>query len=286
MILPCAHDPKATEQVKPAIELLRNLDQRHPNILRRHQLVPADYHSKLVFRSAVESIRGTYIASSLTQRQGLVADVLETMKQSRLVADYKVQGSGQRFDFEVMIKETPREMAALEVKGGEGNSINISERPLWASEFIVWCHLDGAIVNEPSHGAGAIIFNRISSEMVKRHKHVDVVVFKDARCNSPLRPCPKYLKRTPSPTLGVAPDIFLMPKTTPSEDNPNPPVHTLDSTRLPEKILRAHGVQPSHFDEHIWQVSIKLIKDSAGRKRRVTEVYHRGRLLESRTSAG
>jgi len=188
-------------QVNPAIDLLRHLDSLHPDILQAHGLIPDDYHPKLVFRSAVESIRGTYIASSLTQRQGLVASVLEVMKRSVLIAAYQLQGPRQRFDFEVMIAPQPREMAAVEVKGGEGNSINISERPLWASEFIVWCHLDGAIVNHPSHGAAAIVFNRVSGEMVKRGKHVDVVVFKDARCNTPLRPCPKYQGRLPLRSL-------------------------------------------------------------------------------------
>ena len=82
------------------------------------------------------------------------------MKQMNLIVEYQLQGAAQRFDFQVMLTSQPKEMAAVEVKGGEGNSINISERPLWANEFILWCHLDGAIVNQPSHGAAAIIFNR------------------------------------------------------------------------------------------------------------------------------
>ncbi|MBI2305270.1 MAG: DNA adenine methylase [Chloroflexi bacterium] len=87
MLLPCKHDASAVDQVEPAIDLLRHLDGQHPDVLKAHGLEPADYHSKLVFRSAIESIRGTYIASSLTQRQGLVADVLETMKQNDLIED-------------------------------------------------------------------------------------------------------------------------------------------------------------------------------------------------------
>jgi hypothetical protein len=282
MLLPCQNDPGATAQVTPAIDLLRNLDNKHPDVLKAHGVEPADYHSKLVFRSAVESIRGTYIASSLTQRQGLVATVLETMKQANLITAYQLQGAAQRFDFQVMLASQPKEMVALEVKGGEGNSINISERPLWANEFILWCHLDGAIVNQPSHGAAAIIFNRVENEMVKRGKHVDVVVFKDARCNTPLRPCPKYKNKSPNTVLGVAPDIFLMPRVVPTEDTPEPEPHDLNTTRLPAKILAAHGVVPDDFDEHIWQVTIRLVKNGKGRTLRETKVYHKGKLLEWR----
>jgi len=282
MLLPCQNDPSATAQVNPAIDLLRNLDNKHPDVLKAHGVEPADYHSKLVFRSAIESIRGTYIASSLNQRQGLVATVLETMKRANLIAAYQLQGAAQRFDFQVMLSSKPKEMVAVEVKGGEGNSINISERPLWANEFILWCHLDGAIVNQPSHGAAAIIFNRVENEMVKRGKHVDVVVFKDARCNTPLRLCPKYKNKSPATALGVAPDIFLMPREVPTEDNPEPLPHDLDTTQLPAKILAAHGVAPKNFDEHIWQVSIALMKDSKGHVLRETKVYHKGKLIEQR----
>jgi hypothetical protein len=281
MLLPCQNDPNATCQVSPTIDLLRTLDSRHPDVLKTHGLNPADYHSKLVFRSAVESIRGTYIASSLTQRQGLVATVLETMKHNKLIAEYQSQGSSQRFDFEVMLTSDPKEMVAVEVKGGEGNSINISERPLWASEFILWCHLDGAIVNQPSHGAAAIVFNRVENEMIKRGKHVDVLVFKDARCGTPLRPCPKY-KNKPTTLLGVAPDIFLMPEAIPSEDQPEPKPHDLNNTRLPAKILIAHGVAPKNFEDHIWRVNIALVKSSKGSLLRETKVYHKGQLVDWR----
>jgi hypothetical protein len=281
MLLPCQNDPGATAQINPTIDLLRNLDNKHPDVLKAYGVQPSDYHSKLVFRSAVESIRGTYIASSLTQRQGLVATVLDTMKQQALIAEFQPQGAAQRFDFQVMLTSKPKEMAAVEVKGGEGNSINISERPLWANEFVIWCHLDGSIVNQPSHGAAAIIFNRVENEMVKRGKHVDVVVFKDARCNSPLRPCPKYPK-TPPTALGVAPDIFLMPSVLPTEDNPKPKPHDLNSTKLPARILAAHGVAPNDFDEHLWQVIITLVKDDKGRLLRETKIYHKGKQIEWR----
>ncbi|MCX5991184.1 MAG: hypothetical protein NTZ04_02465 [Chloroflexi bacterium] len=282
MLLPCQNDPGATAQVNPAIDLLRNLDSKHPDVLSAHGVEPADYHSKLVFRSAIESIRGTYIASSLTQRQGLVANVFETMKQMNLIAEYQLQGAAQRFDFQVMLTSQPKEMVAVEVKGGEGNSINISERPLWANEFILWCHLDGAIVNQPSHGAAAIIFNRVENEMVKRGKHVDVVVFRDARCNTPLRPCPKYKNKPPTTVLGVAPDIFLLPRAIPTEDDPEPKSHDLNNTQLPAKILAAYGVAPGDFDEHIWQVNIALVKDDKGRILRETKVYHKGKMVEWR----
>jgi hypothetical protein len=177
--------------VQPTINLLTNLDELHPDILLQHQIQPADYKDSLVFRSAIESIRGTFIASSTASREGLVSGILDSLLQQHWISDYSQSSNIGRYDFTVAIERDPDYFAAIEVKGGEGNSINISERPLWAREFGIWCHLDGAIVNQPANGSHSII-NRVTNELVRRQKLVDVVFFKDILCGTPTRPCPKY----------------------------------------------------------------------------------------------
>jgi hypothetical protein len=77
MVLPCKHEERITRQVKPTIDLLTNMDVLHPDVLLQHAIQPGDYKGGLVFRSAIESIRGTFIASSTTGREGLVKDVLD-----------------------------------------------------------------------------------------------------------------------------------------------------------------------------------------------------------------
>jgi hypothetical protein len=183
MILPCKHKEQVTEQVRPTIELLTDMDVLHPEVLRQHAIEPTDYKGGLVFRSAIESIRGTFIASSTTGREGLVRDVLDNLLRRKHISDYSQSSGRARYDFTVSLDRDSDYFAALEVKGGEGNSINISERPLWAREFGVWCHLDGAIVNQPAHGAHSII-NRLTNELVRRHKLVDALFFKDLLCGT------------------------------------------------------------------------------------------------------
>jgi hypothetical protein len=147
----------------------------------------------------------------------------------------------RRFDFEIALQVDV--FAAIEVKGGEGNSINISERPVWAKEFGIWSHLDGAIVNQPAAGARSIV-NRLTNELVRREKLVDVVFFKDILCGTRTRPCPKYPGREAETGLLTAPDVFLFPQRRPiySPDDPTrhepaPPVHSLETLRLPKLIL-------------------------------------------------
>lgn len=280
-ILPCQHDEKAVVQIAPTVELLKHLDTKYPNVLKAERIAPEDYHGKKVFRSAVETIRGQYIASSITSRHAMVHDVLSGLKDGGKIADFEESGGTKRYDFEVLFSHQPRVACALEVKGGEGNSVNISERPIWAVEFLVWCHLDGAITNQPSHGAHAIIFNRLTSELVKRQKRVDALLIRDALCGSPLRPCPKY-----QPGIDrnrIAPDIFLFPQAVPSLENPSPPVHTLNSLRLPKMILDSFGVEQDDYAKHLWDVHVEVFSKATSRGQRTmrrTAIHHQGMKLE------
>lgn len=283
MTLPCKHEPRVTKQVKPTIELLANMEVLHPDVLRQHDIEPIDYKGGLVFRSAVESIRGNFIASSTTRRESLVADVLENLRQRALIVDYKQNRGSHRYDFTVVLERDPDYFAALEVKGGEGNSINISERPIWAREFGVWCHLDGAIVNQPAHGAHSII-NRLTNELVRRHKQVDALFFKDILCGTRTRPCPKYPGNEDRIGLKAAPDIFLFPQHNPSIDNPAPSVHSLDTLKLPRLILELFGVPVETQDRHVWEVHVKFIELPNRRFQRMVQVKHQGRVVDESVS--
>lgn len=281
--LPCTNNEKVVAQVRPTIGLLTNLDKWHPEVLQQHDIEPADYHEGLVFRSAIESIRGRFIASSTPAREQLVGRVLEVLKQSLAVVEYRRSGIRERYDFEVMVTRDPDYFAVIEVKGGEGNSVNISERPLSAREFTIWCHLDGAVSNQPAHGAHAIV-NRLTNDLMRRNKQVDALFFKDILCGTRARPCPKYPGSETEIGLGSAPDVFLFPVQRPTRLNPRPPVHSLASLRLPSAILKAFGISEDRFYEHVWEVHVELIESRGNRLARKVEVRHQGKLVDSSTS--
>jgi len=282
-ILPCKHEQTVVEQVAPTIDLLSNLDTLHPDVLLQHSIQPIDYKKGLVFRSAIESIRGTFIASSITSREGLVQDILENLKQREMITEFRHRSMKARYDFEVVVQRDPDYFAALEVKGGEGNSINISERPLWAKEFGVWCHLDGAIINQPAHGAHSII-NRLTNEMVSRQKLVDVAFFKDILCGTRTRPCPKYPRKEEKIGFFSAPDVFLFPQSIPTLDNPEPPAHTLSTLKLPGLILDLFDVKPDGRSKHIWEIRVKVVEISSSEFVREVEVWHQNHIIDQSRS--
>ena len=212
-----------------------------------------------------------------------MGDVLENLLQRGRIAEYAQNSGRARYDFTVSLERDPDYFVALEVKGGEGNSINISERPLWAREFGVWCHLDGAIVNQPAHGAHSII-NRLTNELVRRRKLVDILFFKDVLCGTRTRPCPKYPGLEDEIGLETAPDVFLFPQRVPSLNDPEPPVHTLDELRLPGMILALFGVDVAVQDRHIWEVHVKIVERPNGMLRRVVRVWHQGEVVDESIS--
>jgi len=282
MPLQCENIERVIKQIEPAKEMLLNLNVEHPDVLEAHGLNPSDYHDGLVFRSAVESIRGHFIAGAMRGRQDLVGDALYTAKEKGLIHAYQATGRGARYDFEAIVDPERRRRLAIEVKGGEGNSINISERPLWADEFVVWCHLDGAVVNQPAKNANSIIFGRVSRFIVKDRKQIDVVVIRDRLCGTSARPCPKYPEGGKSP-LGVAPCIFLMPVSPPTEENPEPAVHDISTAIFPGIVLRAFGVTPGAYEKNVYYVSIGLERDDKGVMRKTTTVSHRGDVIGKRS---
>jgi len=243
----------------------------------------------LVFRSAVESIRGSFIASSTPARQRYVASVLADLVAERRIERFDTHASRERYDISVLIRSALKRVAALDVKGGEGNSINISERPLWADEFLLWCHLDGAVINQPASGIGSIIFNRVAAEMVRRRKHVDAILVKDVLCGSSVRRCPKY-PDSEQCNENIAPDIYLLPQRVPSyPDDAEPPVHTRETLELPFLILDHYGVKEHDVGKHVYQVSIRLVAEKgSGGDRLVREVtvQHGGNVLEVRRASG
>lgn len=259
------------------------MDALHPDVLLQHAIQPADYKSGLVFRSAIESIRGTFIAASTTNREAMVQTVLDTLIQQSRIAEYRQSGRGNRYDFTICIEREPDYFAALEIKGGEGNSINISERPLWAKEFAIWSHLDGAIVNQPSHSVHAII-NRLINELTKRQKLVDAVFFKDKICGSLARPCPKYPGYDQTIRQETAPDIFLFPQRIPTATDPEPPIHTIQTLKLPQLLLDHFLVPPDEQYRHIWEVRVNIVSRPDHRIQSKTHIWHQGKEVDQNIS--
>src|SRR5258708_20640681 len=124
-------------QIQPAIDLLVDMDKRHPDVLMDAGINPKHYHDGMVFRSAIETIRGQHAGRQTAPREAFVSSVLEEMYVQKLLQSYTHTARGVRWDFSIELETNPLRKAAIEVKGGEGNSLNISNRPPGVAEFVI-----------------------------------------------------------------------------------------------------------------------------------------------------
>jgi hypothetical protein len=120
--------------------------------------------------------------------------------------------------------------------------------------------------------------------MVRKEKMVDALFFKDVLCGTRTRPCPKYPGQECEIGLKAAPDVFLFPERIPSSEDPEPPVHTLDTLKLPQLILELFSVDPARYDDHVWSVHVSVVKLPKGYLKRVVKVWHQGKLVDTSES--
>jgi hypothetical protein len=102
----------------------------------------------------------------------------------------------------------------------------------------------------------------------------------DAKLRSYFGTTPKYSGQEDKIGFLAALDVFLFPQRIPSLDDPEPPIHTLDTLKLPRLILELFDVGVTARNEHIWEVRVKVLKLADGRYQREVQVWHQGRVVD------
>ena len=97
---------------------------------------------------------------------------------------------------------------------------------------------------------------RIGSDPVNYRVAEAHLCFKDILYGTHTRPCPKYGRQGDRMGLRTAPDVFLFPQHIPQVRDPEPPVHTLETLRLPGLVLDLFGVPKHSRWKHVWTVHV------------------------------
>lgn len=207
---------------------------------------------KALMPSAIASLAGTHRSLQQAPRETFVRVVLEQMKSKGLLADFSDHTHEQgRYDFSVLTHRS--RTVAMDAKGGEGNSITISSRPLHCHEFGLWCHFTGSIAKAPGVQARAVV-SRMLKVMLNREedtKRYDFLIVWDALCGSPARPCPMAGEK-------VIPCVILFPVVQPTKTSPHPNLHDLTTTEFPALLFDHLGLTASERVEHVWQCDVEL----------------------------
>ena len=279
-IIPCEKDAALRERIERLVEALNT--QAHT--LGDHGLTEQEFYDSGLYRGAIESIRGTFVAS-MRDKRDFVSRVLNWMQDQGAIKDWFSAGESNRHDYTVEMHSGTT--TVIELKGClDGNNTTIYERPPHANEFLLWsvCHNAGA---DPRHNVWSGIHTRLSADIISRNQQVDGLIVWDMACGTAGRPCPKLIE-SPGRTTEVGPYslpppcIYLFPATVPSpRNNPSPVPQTIEQV----EFLHALHTAFRGSDDEINQVNIEVAYEGRDTKRK-TAVYRGGVLVkESRPTA-
>ncbi|HEX6701509.1 MAG TPA: hypothetical protein VF101_12350 [Gaiellaceae bacterium] len=258
--------------------MLRELPQRVPDLLAREGINASDWD--VLLRAAVESLRGTFAATTSKKRRFL--EGLLEHGVGKAWSAWSFVGTENRQDYRVDLADGTS--VCIEAKGcPDGNNTTIWDRPGWADEFIVWCLCPESLVNQPGEGTWSGVATRLLPKEVAERQLVDALVFYDSRCGTDQRRCPKgygvvglrrKLTTTPSQTGTTdwlpPPSIYLFPRTLPNvRTNQNPPLHTVSTCTFADALLGLFGVPVAARPAYVYDASARVRGTSRGTQLRV-----------------
>ena len=279
-IVPCEKDAALRQRIENLVEALNT--QAHT--LGVHGLSEQEFYDSGLYRGAIESIRGTFVASMRGKRD-FVSHVLNWMQDQGAIKEWFSAGESNRHDYTVEMHTGTT--TVIELKGClDGNNTTIYERPPHANEFLLWsvCHNAGA---DPRHNVWSGIHTRLSADIISRNQQVDGLIVWDMACGTAGRPCPK-LAADPSRATDVGPYtlpppcLYLFAATVPSpRNNPSPVPQAIEQVEFLHALHKAFGGHDEELNEV--QISVEYV----GRDTKRTTKVSRGGVVvkESRPTA-
>lgn len=273
-IVPCEKDAALRKRIEDLVEALNT----EAHTLGDHGPSEQEFYDSGLYRGAIESIRGTFVAS-MREKRDFVSHVLNWMQDQGAIKEWFSAGESNRHDYTVEMHTGTT--TVIELKGClDGNNTTIYERPPHANEFLLWsvCHNAGA---DPRHNVWSGIHTRLSADIISRNQQVDGLIVWDMACSTAGRPCPK-LSSDPARATQVGPYtlpppcIYLFLATVPSpRNNPSPAPQSIDQVEFLNALHEAFA----GTDDEINQVNIEVGYEGRDTKRK-TEVFRGGVMVK------
>lgn len=255
---PCRHvgsPPSAVvERVADAIKLLAT----HPEVLAQHGVSPSEFTS--AFPAAIESVRGSMIASNAGRREFL-AGLLDNLVVQGLATSMSTPSYG---DDTVYRLEVPNIGTVAIIQKGCPDGAHSSVRwsvPEWAQETYLWWLCSSMKSHPGEHIAKGV--NRLRQRFFSDAPDtLSGVIFQNELCGSSLRPCPKQDRSALIASRRVpAPCVYSMPE------------HNDDATtwnwtgdrrlKFPSVLLEAFGIPSSEAETFLGFVGFQRRENGA-----------------------
>lgn len=241
--------------------LVRNLGERHPEIFAEEPISVEDYERE--FREALLSLGGDL-------RQGHGADNEETVRQVFLkpaaeagYLTFEDQSGGERIDFKGRLDRTG-EVFAMDVKGGEGQSIGHLLVPSNTEVLVLWSERNARNTKSPASRLNEVV-NRAVRWGFNQGEDVAAMVIRDEPAGA----------RTDEGR--VIPDVVVFPEQFPTPSEPDPPMRDPDDLHflevLYETLIGEADLSADEVQKHLWLHELRLEEGSGDVHKEIYNAY-------------
>jgi hypothetical protein len=220
--------------------LIKTLGNEHPEIFEEWDIDAGDYQREL--KDAIFSLGGTFRQSHGADNEDIVRDVFLEPAAEQGYLTFTDQRGSERIDFKGHLENTG-EVFAMDVKGGEGQSIGHLLVPTNTDILMLWSERNARNTKSPASRLNEVI-NRAVRWGLNQDEYPRYMIIRD----------PPAGARTEDGR--VIPDVVVFPKEYPSPNNPDPEMPVFDDLRFPEVLFEITTGNSDLNDEqclkHIW----------------------------------
>jgi len=231
---------------------LLDLDERHPEIFDEETFTVADYQREL--KPAIFSLGGELRQQHGASNEDTVQEVFLEPAQENGYLTYRDQRGAERIDFKGRLTQTD-EIFALDVKGGEGQSIGHLLVPSNTDTLVLWSERNARNTKSPGSRLNEVI-NRAVRWGFNQDEDVTAMVNRDEPAGA----------RTDDGR--VIPDVIVFPEYFPTPTEPDPPLQNLDDLHflevLYDTLIGEDDLYSETVQKHLWFHELRLQEKSGG----------------------
>lgn len=200
--------------------LIRSLGEHHPEVFENEPITPAEYQREL--KDAIFSLGGVLRQEHGANNEDTVRDMFFDPAKENGRLTYTDQRGQERIDFKGRLLETD-ETFALDVKGGEGQSIGHLLVPENTDVLVVWSERNARNTKPPSSRLNEVI-NRTVRWGFNHSEDPAAMVVHDEPAGA----------RTAAGD--VIPDLVIFPEQFPTPDIPEPAMRDVNDFHFGEVL--------------------------------------------------
>ncbi|MBZ6496573.1 hypothetical protein [Natrinema longum] len=221
-------------------ELIKSLGNEHPEVFEDWNIDAGDYQREL--KDAVFSLGGSFRQSHGADNEDIVREVFLEPAEEQGYLSFTDQRGSERIDFKGRLKNTG-EIFAMDVKGGEGQSIGHLLVPTNTDTLMLWSERNARNTKSPASRLNEVI-NRAVRWGLNQDEDPRYMIIRD----------PPAGARTENGR--VIPDVIVFPNEYPSPSNPDPEMPALDDLHFAEVLFKVTtdigGLNDAQCLKHIW----------------------------------